>query len=354
MKLLYKLCILALLPVLTFANNGKFKGKYTKEKKVEREFTVNSDAGLEVQNKYGNVDITTWNENKTVIEIMIKANGNNESRVQERLDDVNIDLSGNATRVTAITNLGSTNSNWGKNENVLLEISYTIKMPKTNTVDISNKYGAVTLGDLKGNARISNKYGQLSLGELQAEENSITIKYVKTASIKYMKSGKINAGYSNFTLDRAEDLNLEAGYTTSKLGTIGDLNYNNKYGKLFVTNVKNVIGNAGYNNGTFDTVSGNANFNVKYSTISVDLFTETAKDITFNGKYSKFNLGIHKDYAFQFDMKLKYGNLKGKNLLTLTSQESKSQNKQYSGYHGSKGADNKININSTYGNISIK
>ena len=358
MKSLYKISLLLMLPLLTFANNGKFKGKYTKEKRVQKEFVVNDDAALEVTNKYGNIVVTTWNENKTIIEVVIKTNGNNESKVQERLDDISIDMNGNGTRVTANTNFGDSSGSWGwnnnKKSNVALEVNYTIKIPSNNTVALTNKYGAITVGDLQGHANIQNKYGQVTIGTLAAENNNITIKYVKTASIKEMKSGKINAGYSTFTIDNAENLDLEASYTTSNLGAVGNLNYNNKYGKLRVDSVTNVEGNAGYNNGTFGSISGNANFNVKYSTISVDLMTATAKNLTFNGKYSKCNLGIHKDYVFSFNMNLRYGSLKGKDLVTLTTQENKRNSGLYTGYHNNPNSGNRIAINSSYGSVTLK
>jgi hypothetical protein len=340
------------------AHNGKFKGKYTKEKTVQKEFTVNSDAALEVLNRYGNISVTTWNENRTVIDIVIRTNGNNESKVQERLDDISIDITGNLSRVTANTNFGKENKGWSWNSksknNIAVEVNYTIKIPNTNTVNLTNKYGAINVGDLQGNVVINHKYGQLTIGELQAENNSITMKYVKTASIKYMKSGKINAGYSTFSLDGSERLLLEASYTTSNLGKMGDLTYENKYGKLRVESATNVEGDAGYNNGTFGNISGAASFNVKYSTISIELLTATAKDVTFNGKYSSFNLGIHNDYAFNFDMNLSYGSLKGKDKLSFTTRNTKNSTGEYKGYHNSENSGNNININSSYGSVTIK
>ena len=59
MKQLFNICLLALLiPALVSATNDpKFNGKYTKEKKLKKEFTVNAEAGLTVDNSYGNIDI---------------------------------------------------------------------------------------------------------------------------------------------------------------------------------------------------------------------------------------------------------------------------------------------------------
>ena len=141
MKLQSKtLLFLFLLPALAFATNGKLKGKYTKEKTVKKEFTVNSNAGLTVKNSYGNIDIVTWNENRTVIEVTIKTNGDNEEKVIERLKEINIEFSGNASLVTAETIFDNKKSGWswwGSNNknNVSVEVNYSIKLPINNTVD---------------------------------------------------------------------------------------------------------------------------------------------------------------------------------------------------------------------------
>ena len=48
------LFLLTLLPAIVVANNGKLKGKYTKEKKIHKEYTVNANAGFQLDNSFGN------------------------------------------------------------------------------------------------------------------------------------------------------------------------------------------------------------------------------------------------------------------------------------------------------------
>ena len=86
--ILYKsLLIMLFVPMMVLANNpDKFKGKHTKEKTITKEFSVNSDALLKINNSYGNLDIVTWNENRIVFEIKIITNGNNEEKVQKKFD----------------------------------------------------------------------------------------------------------------------------------------------------------------------------------------------------------------------------------------------------------------------------
>ena len=65
-------------------------GKHTKEKKIKKEFKVSADSNLKLNNSYGNVDITTWDENRVVIEVIIKTNGNDEDKVEKRLEEINV------------------------------------------------------------------------------------------------------------------------------------------------------------------------------------------------------------------------------------------------------------------------
>ena len=119
---------------MVFANEDpKFKGRYTKTKTLHKEYTVNANAGLKVTNSYGNVDIVTWNENRTVIEVIITTNGNDESKVVAKLNKINVDFSGSASQVSAKTTFGNRNNSswswWGKNNNVKMEVNYIIKLP---------------------------------------------------------------------------------------------------------------------------------------------------------------------------------------------------------------------------------
>ena len=70
-----------LLPMVALATDRGFKGKHTKEKTIHKEYNVNADALVKINNSYGNIDITTWSENRVVIDVKITTNGNNEEKV---------------------------------------------------------------------------------------------------------------------------------------------------------------------------------------------------------------------------------------------------------------------------------
>ena len=362
MKAQFKtLFVLLLLPAMVMAGgDNKFKGKYTKEKTLNKEYNVNANAGLKINNSYGNLDIVTWNENRTVIEVTIRTNGNNEEKVQKRLDEIDVDFDGNASLVTAKTKFkkgGGSWSWWGsknKSKGVSVEVNYLVKVPVTNSLDLSNDYGAININESDGNTKISCDYGQLNIGRLTASNNLINFDYTNNSTIAYMKSGRINADYSSFTLDEVDYLELNADYTKSSIQKVRELNYSADYGKLSVGQVQTVTGNGDYIPASFEAVSGNFNINSDYGSITVDRLTPEAGDVTIKSSYAGIRLGYDPGYSFDFMVNLSHASLSGKDDLNLTMESKDNSEKSYAGYHGSQNSGNTINVRSSYGGVSLK
>lgn len=358
MKLQYKtLILLLMLPTLMVANHGKCKGKHTKEKTIKKEFTVNADAELKVDNSYGNVDVVTWSESRTVIEVKIKTNGNNEEKVKQRLDEITIDFTGSASLVTAKTIFNQKKDSWkfwnhGAN-GVNIEINYTIKLPVTNSVDLDNDYGTISVDRLEGNAKIDCDYGQLNIGELRGDDNYLSFDYTSNSTIGYLKSGKINADYSGFTLEKGGNIELIADYTKSELMDINDINYNCDYGKVVIGKANDIEGRGDYVTNRIGTVTGSLSLNTDYGSIKVERLTSNAGDVTIDGDYTGIKLGFDSGYNFDFDLDLSYASFNGDENVTVTNSHKDNSHKEYSGYHGKKGTGNLIKINSDYGGVTF-
>jgi hypothetical protein len=343
---------------MVLANNGIKKGKHTKEKTINKEFSVNADALLKVSNSYGNIDIITWNENRTVFEVKITTNGNDEEKVQKRLDDITIEFDASNSMVSAKTHFGNKKKSswswWGKNNNnINIEVNYTIKLPITNSVDLNNNYGAILISKLEGVAKINCDYGQLIIGELLADNNYLNFDYTNKSTIEYMKSGKIIADYSGFSLDRAENIELNADYTKSEIGEVSNINYNCDYGKVVINKVANLDGKGDYVTNKIGAVSGSLNLNTDYGSITTDRLLSTAKNTTITADYTRINIGFDSDYQFNFMINLTYASLRGGDHLTIKHSSKQNSKKKYSGYNGSENSGNSMTINSEYGSVTL-
>ncbi|MCK0158886.1 hypothetical protein MWU65_16990 [Cellulophaga sp. F20128] len=353
--LLFKyITLLALsIPLATTANNDK--GKFTKEKTIKKEFTVSASALLKVDNKYGNLSITSWNQDRIEIVVHIKTSGNDEEKVQQKLNEITVDFAASNTLVSAETifNKNKIGWGWGNNNNVSMQINYTIKLPVKNSIDLTNDYGTISLDRIDGHAKINCDYGRLDIGELRGRNNSLNFDYTSKSEIAYLNSGEINADYSGFTIEKAGDIILNADYTSSNITQMGNLIYSSDYGSLTVGEAQNIEGNGDYISIKFGKINGNVAVNADYGSLKISELTEKAGNIDINADYTGVKIGYHPSYTFNFELKSSYGGISGLDGCTILTKEIKNTKKYYKGNCGSENSTNFVNISTEYGSISF-
>ncbi|SDB42019.1 hypothetical protein SAMN03097699_1228 [Flavobacteriaceae bacterium MAR_2010_188] len=355
-KIIFLLCIL---PTMAFASgNRDWRGKYTKEKSIKKEFKINKDAWLKIINSYGDITVVTNNGTTTTIDIQIKTNGDNEDKVQKKLDDINVEFQASSSEVYAKTIFDSRNNSsswwsWGNNNNVNMEVNYRISIPMTNSVNLNNDYGSINLDRLEGRAILNCDYGKITTKELMADNNSISFDYTNDSYFEYIKTGKINSDYSSFTVAKTKNLDIEADYTKSNVEISENIKYNCDYGSIRVENVNNISGNGDYLTTVIGKVYGNLEIVQDYGSIRVEELTESAGNVSINSDYAGIELGYNSAYNFTFDIHLDYGSLRSESDLNFSKRVEKSSDKYYVGTYGSGGGNN-VKIDSDYGSVTFK
>ncbi|MFO7672954.1 MAG: hypothetical protein R6V74_04530 [Lutibacter sp.] len=346
--------IFLLLPLAIFATEKK--GKYTKNKTISKEFKVSKDATLNVSNKYGNIDIVTWNGNNIEVVVKITTSGDDEDKVKKRLEEINVEFDANSTYVSAKTMIEKSSASWswwGNKNNVNMEINYQIKMPVTNNVNLSNDYGGINLNKLEGKATINCDYGKLNIGELLNASNSINIDYTNNSTISYMKNGTVNADYSTLRIDKAGNIELNADYSHIAFGAVNRLNYSCDYGSLKIGNAENMNGTSDYMNLTVEKLLESGTFNLDYGSLKVQELGQRLRKLNIQSSYTHVKLGLHPSVSFDITATLSYSGFKHGNRFTFNKEIEKPTSKYYEGYYNSPNSGNQISIKSSYGSISF-
>ena len=336
----------------------EFTGKHTKEKKIKEEFSVAADANLNIDNSYGNVDITTWDQNRVVIEVIIKTNGNDEEKVEKRLEDINVEFNQNSSGVSAKTRFSKNDKSWWKElfdgfDNVNMEVNYLIRAPEGNHLDISNDYGGIYIDKTTGNAKINCDYGKMDIGELRGNSNYLNFDYTRSSSIGYVTNAEINADYSDYEINEAEQLVISADYSKSSVGKVSKLEFNCDYGSVEIDKVKVLIGNGDYLTTKINRVFTSADLNMDYGSLSIEKVIKGARNIDIDTEYAGVKLGFDNEMSFNFDIKTSYGGISGLNDLQVQKQSQGNSSHSVSGYYGNSGNGTKINISTSYGSVKF-
>ncbi|WP_445749129.1 hypothetical protein [Polaribacter sp.] len=353
---MYKITLLlALIPSILFATIDDLR--HEKIKKINREFSVSKNANLQLFNKYGNVTITSWNENKIAIEVVITVKGNDLDRVENRIENIQVEFKASSDKVFAKTILESGEKNWNwwkKSDNLNYKIDYFVKMPKSNSLDLKNEYGSIFLDALSGNTNIQCDYGKIILGELLGENNTINLDYCSSSTISYIKNGILNLDYSKLTIENSEKIKSNSDYTTLEINKVQEINFNAGYGSLKVEDAATIIGRSDYTGLRFGSVSKKLQIDTDYGSIFVKDLKKNFESVFINGEFTTIKIAVDPNADFDIRLDLEYTGFKDNNdKISFQTRIEKSTKKYYEGKFGKGNSNSKLDVKSQYGSVSI-
>ena len=358
MKTIHKLALLLLLiPSVVMANNEIDKKKrYEKSKTISKKFDVNSNATLEISNKFGDVNVSSWDQNRIEIDVKITVKGNDEDKLEDILEKIRVDFTNSSSLVTAKTILGNKN-NWGfwkKKKKISYTIDYTVKMPITNNAKLNNDYGGIVLDELEGTADINCDYGKITIGDLKGNDSTINLDYCSSSSVDSMKDGDINIDYSQLSVDSATNVDLSMDYSTMKFGEVGDVSFSADYGSLVVDNANSASGTSDYTGVKFGTINKSLKLNTDYGSVRIKNLANGFDFVDINTEFASVKIGLSPNISFDFVLDLQYAGFKRDNSNINMRKSIKKNNKaHYEGTYGKGNSNSKITIKSEYGGVTF-
>ena len=134
-------------------------------KTIKKEFPISQTGTVDLTNKYGKVEVHTWDRNRVKIDVSIVVDARSESAAQEVFDRIQIDFSNDDAFVKAETSIESSNSWWkgSWNNKSEFQVNYEVYMPSTCDLNLDNQYGNSNVEAISGSADVKVKYGDFQL-----------------------------------------------------------------------------------------------------------------------------------------------------------------------------------------------
>ncbi|SCY06522.1 hypothetical protein SAMN05192588_0963 [Nonlabens sp. Hel1_33_55] len=342
-------------PLIAIANPND---KYRKTKKINKTYSVNSDALVDIENSFGDVTVQLWNQNTVSIDVLVEVSGNDEDRVNDRLERIDVEFKASKTRVSAQSDIPNENSGFmslfSGNNKTSTKVDFIIKMPMNSPLELENDYGAVIIEKMMAPLKMSCDFGRLQIGQLLHPNNELSFDYTTKSHIDYMKGGVIKADFSEFKLYGAGNLDLSGDYTTATFGAMEKLKYNSDFSTYNIERIKTLDGRGDYSKVTIDTVEDEAIMKADFGTITINSLSKGFKNVNIKSDYTTVKVRYDKDASFVYECKTEFGSLNlGSGLATVNSR--KEMNESYKqGYNNTQGSNNRIDINSSFGNVSLQ
>ena len=340
--------ILLLFPLFAMAGHGDWNGKITKEKKIEKTFSVTSDAMMRVSNQYGVVQIQSWDKPEIQVKVQIRVNGNDEKQLARYLEQITVDFSSSSSSVTAKTRMG-----FRSFSKTSLEINYLIFMPVNGKLNAENQYGDIRIDKLNGTSRIDIEYGSLDIGELWNDDNRITMRYSTGSQIDQLKKGKIQASYSGLSIKKSKFLDIEGSYTDFKFDEVETLKIESVYGGLIAEKIGEIVAKVDYFSSRIEQLYKKIGMEMDYGSLRIEKVLPTTKEVKIEADYGSIKIGYDPKWEFTIVAETDFTTLQTGGEIQFNKKNIDYSGGKYEGYHLNPNSENKIQIEADYGTVRV-
>jgi hypothetical protein len=349
MKTILKIAFFTLALILLLGIKGaKAHEDFTRV--IKKEFAVNPDAQLTINNRFGKVQCTNWDKNSVTIEVTITVAAADKEDAERMFNRFSVDFTDSPSAVSAITNIQESRS--GKRQ---FSIDYVVNMPVTISLDLTNKFGDIYINEIQGKCKINLGYGNLEARKLGNSDNLLDIKFSK-ARVNWIKGAVVNLKYSEMNLDYAGSLRLDSKYSDLDAEKIIALNVSFEGGKLNMENSSAVDSRGRFSDIDIQRIEQSLSIDLQYGSFKVHEMPADFTTVNILNKYGDISIGLGREAKYALDANLKFCDLDyPEDLAKFSYRSTTSTESTFRGTIG--GAENpasKVNVRSQFGNVSLK
>ncbi len=340
-------------------------GQFTETRQINKRFKVTPETRIELTNKYGKVELNTWEKDSVVIDIDIKVEDKKLSKMEKSIDQIDFDITNSQNFIIVRTVVGGNMSSLEKEfqkfkESVLqtggnMEINYKVWLPKTNELKLENKFGDVYIGDYEGDIDIDLSNGNLKSHDFAGKTN-ITLNFAD-ATINQIKTGTLNCQYGEVYLKQADKLSITSKSSEFEINDIKELNSDSHRDKFRIRKADMIDAKGSFSNFRISELTDRAILRVEYGDIELEKVVPDFSSIYIESNSTDIDLYFKETSNFQFEItKTKSETsfcpqMKIDNEETLDEKETKVK---LTGNFGSKSENAKLYINAVAGEIGIR
>ena len=350
-------CILLILCNVTYT----LAQGYSDTRNITRSFAINRETNVEISNKYGNMNIETWNYDS--VKVVITASTTAPTLIDLNLAKKNVDFQfintehyvSAKTIIINPTQIMISDLKSIFNKGNTMNIEYKIFIPKTLNIKIENRYGDIYANSLAGNITINQAYGKLKLNQVDGQLN-LNLDYVDNAEIEKITRGDCDFSFSNVHVKHISSMKLKSRFSKIDIDDIDDLQIISAHDQLSIANLKSGEFTNKYSQVTIDNLENSVICDAKYGFITFRKTSPTLTKINIGSKYTDVNIYFDAEtVGFETEINNRKSRIVYPRIYELKEETINLKECRYrSTGHIGKASNSNIFIDASYGTISFK
>jgi hypothetical protein len=328
-------------------------------KEYHKEYSANENTTININNKYGDVVVQSWDKNQVTIDVKVTVELPNNERAQKLIEYITVEFSETGNIISAKTNIDDkfNFSGWGDSRK--FSIDYNVKMPANASLSLINKYGDANIDELHGLTNLDVKYGNISIGKLTRGN----IKPLNRISLAYGKGTIDEASWldimirysSKVEITRSQALLIDSKYSKLYIGEASSVVGESKYDNIRIDKINNLVLDNGYTETNIGTLNKKLDYKGGYGSFSVENIPSDFESVNIDTHYMGVHLGIESNADYKLEAKVRYGGLKyDENNFSNEKRISENNSIEITGVIGdNKSPSATVNVISSYGSVRL-
>lgn len=350
--------LLGFFPIMSWA-------QFTETKEIEKKFQVTPETRIEITNKYGKIELNTWDKDSVVIEISIRVEERKLSRLEKSMEQIDFDFTDSQHYLIVRTNINERMSALEREflrfkESILQsdskkEIEYSVWLPAENHLKVENKFGDIFIGDYSGDVEIDLSNGNLKSHDFYGGLN-LKLNFAD-ATINQIKGARLDCNYSNIYVKKAENLRILSKSSTFEIQELNELDADSRRDKFRITKADLVIGQGSFTNYRINELTDRLTIRAEYGDIDIQNTAIDFSNILIESKSADINIYFNKESGFDFEISSTKADVHLSNEMNITEEIKLDENEEKLQLLGNFGQENdnpkKLFINATSGEVNI-
>lgn len=344
-------------------------------KTINREFSTSADGTTALYNRYGDINVKTWQSNTVKINVTIVVNAKSQRDAEEGFKNINVNFMNTWGYVKAETIIAESMNygagNWWPKKTCGddFKINYEVWMPAASQLDLKNKYGNAWVAAMKGKLIAEIRFGELRAeavsndADINIANGKVWLAQVNNLSgqasytelnVAEANDIQLDTKYSETKVDKAKNLRITSKYDDFNFGVVEELRLQTKYANLRSNTIRSAFITAQYSTMDFATVRDGMDADIVYGTLDIDALSRNFSKVNVVGKYTGVTVAVERGAAYRFDAEVDYADAHVPHSATVKNRSDSGDRETVQGYLGSESAKGLVKARLVYGDFVIK
>lgn len=306
-----------LLLLMIFLGQQFIYAQESVSKQVTENHSFTDKGELTLHNKYGDVVINGWEKESIAISVDIIVTHKKLENAKELLNRIQPELKVVGDLVTITTEIKAKNenviSNFFNKSNPLdydktnVQINYTIYVPSTTSLDITNKFGDIILENIGGRLIADIQHGDIWINQ-DITNATVDLKYgnLKAKSISY---GSITLKNAELNMSNGQKIELTSSGSDIQIVDVTNLEIKSNKDKINISSIGEIKGTLAFSEMEVKTLEDEITLNLKVADFKLLKINNPGAFIHLEQQSSDININIS-GLSFKFNANLEQGVLR--------------------------------------------